>query len=79
MRRDPTLTDWTLSCPGSLLKTTPPPPDTHGYPGGGGVVFSKDPGQLGSGSVSVIGKMFFNKLDWKRFLRKALVSEMNSS
>ena len=26
MRRDPTLTDRTLSCPGSLLKTTPPPP-----------------------------------------------------
>ena len=29
MRRDPTLTDRTLSCPGYLLKTTPPPP---GYP-----------------------------------------------
>ena len=26
---DITLTDLTLSCPGSLLKTTPPPP---GYP-----------------------------------------------
>ena len=30
------------------------PPDTHGYPGGGGVVFSKDPGQLESRSVSVM-------------------------
>ena len=29
------------------------PPDSHGYPGGGGVVFSKDPGQLESRSVSV--------------------------
>ena len=29
------------------------PPDTHGYPGGGGVVFSNDPGQLRVGSVSV--------------------------
>ena len=29
------------------------PPDTHGYPGGGGVVFTKDPGQLESRSVSV--------------------------
>ena len=28
---------------------------THGYPGGGGVVFSKDPVQLESGSVSVLG------------------------
>ena len=29
------------------------PQDTHGYPGGGGVVFRKDPGQLESRSVSV--------------------------
>ena len=29
------------------------PPDTHGYPGGGGVVFSKDPGKLDSRSVSL--------------------------
>ena len=29
------------------------PPDTHGYPGGGGVVFSKDLGQLESRLVSV--------------------------
>ena len=29
------------------------PLDTHEYPGGGGVVFSKDPGQLESRSVSV--------------------------
>ena len=32
-----------------------PPPDTHGYPGGIGVVFSNDPGQLGVRSVSVQG------------------------
>ena len=30
-------------------------PDTHGYPGGGGVAFSKDLGQLESRSVSVKG------------------------
>ena len=29
------------------------PPDTYGYPGGGGVVFSKDPRNLTIGSVSV--------------------------
>ena len=29
------------------------PPDTNGYSGGGGVVFSKDLGQLAFGSVSV--------------------------
>ena len=29
------------------------PPDTDGYPGCGGVIFSKDPGQLESSSVSV--------------------------
>ena len=28
--------------------------DTHGYPGGGGVVFSKDLGQVESRSVSVM-------------------------
>ena len=31
-----TLTDPTLSCPGPLLKTTPPPP---GYPWGSGVCY----------------------------------------
>ena len=30
------------------------PPDTHGYPGGGGVVFSDDPGQVESILVSVL-------------------------
>ena len=29
------------------------PPDTHGYPGSSGVVFSYNPGQLRVGSVSV--------------------------
>ena len=29
------------------------PPDTHGYPGDVGVVFSNDPGQLRIGSVCV--------------------------
>ena len=29
------------------------PPDTHGHPGGGGVVFSNDLGQLRVRSVSV--------------------------
>ena len=33
------------------------PPGTHGHPGGGGVVFSKDLGQLAFGSVSVF---YFN-------------------
>ena len=30
------------------------PPDTHGYPGGGGVVFSDDPGQVESIFISVL-------------------------
>ena len=46
------------------------PPDTHGYPGGSGVVFSKDPGQLESRSVSVystnIKTLHFSNQNWIR-------------
>ena len=43
--------EWPLNL-GSVV--TYLPPDTHGCPGGGGVLFSKDPGQLESRSVSVL-------------------------
>ena len=36
------------------------PPDTNGFPWGGGIVFSKDLGQLESRSVNVHNWMFFN-------------------
>ena len=46
------------------------PPDTHGYPGGVGVVFSKGPGQLESRSVSVpkyeIDQGFFFQVTWEK-------------
>ena len=35
------------------------PPDTHGYPGGVGVFFSNDPGQLRVGSGSVESTHFY--------------------
>ena len=35
------------------------PLDTHGYPGGGGVVYSKDPGQLEFGSASVLQRLLY--------------------
>ena len=47
---------WSSTKPlnlGSVVTYRTPTPDTHGYPGVGGVVFSIDPGQLRVRSVSV--------------------------